>query len=45
MSRDMQRCSVLGEKSYESLDGLFLQGFIKNAYLEIDHPLSDTPAH
>ena len=34
----------LGEKSYESVDGLFLQGFIKNAYLEIDHPLSDTPA-
>jgi cyclase len=39
--------TVLGleEKSYESVDGLFLQGFIKNAYLEIDHPLSDTPAH
>jgi cyclase len=34
----------LGEKSYESVDGLFLQGIIKNAYLEIDHPLSDTPA-
>jgi len=33
-----------GEKSYESVDGLFLQGFIKNAYLEIEHPLSDTPA-
>jgi cyclase len=34
----------LGEKSYDSVDGFFLQGFIKNAYLEIDHPLSDTPA-
>jgi cyclase len=35
----------VGEKSYEAVQGLFLQGFIKNAYLEIDHPLSDRPEH
>ena len=35
----------IGEKSFEAVQGLFLHGFIKNAYLEIDHPLSDTPEH
>jgi cyclase len=34
-----------GEKSYDAVQGLFLHGFIKNAYLEIDHPISDKPEH
>jgi cyclase len=31
------------EKSIPSFKGLFFDGFVKNAYMELDHPLSDTP--
>ena len=40
-----QYASMLGldSKSTASFRGLFLNGFVKNSYLELEHPLSDTP--
>jgi len=35
----------VGESSYDAVQELFLHGFIKKAYLEIDHPLNDKPEH
>jgi cyclase len=40
-----QYAALIGvdEKSIPPFKGLFFDGFVKNAYLELDHPLSDTP--
>jgi cyclase len=41
-----QYAAILGldEKSLSSFQAYFLDGFVKNSYLELEHPLSDTPA-
>jgi cyclase len=40
-----QYAAILGldEKSLPSFQAYFLDGFVKNSYLELVHPLSDTP--
>jgi len=35
---------TLDEKSLDSFRALFLNGFVKNSYLELEHSLSDTPS-
>ena len=37
--------AILGleEKSLSSFQGYFVDGFVKNSYLELEHPLGDTP--
>ena len=35
---------AVDEKSVPAFKGLFFDGFVKNAYLELEHPLSDAPS-
>ena len=45
-SKAAEYAAILGlsRELTASFKGLFLNGFVKNSYLELQHPLSDTPS-